>query len=196
MSRKKKFLSFVAAVILSLSLVFGAPAKTSAATADLIGAAIQIGVESAALNSQINANIKHFNETEAGRQELYQKFREKYGVCEDAEYNAALDRIMANLTKGVTAVDPTIKSKPYLYFVSNDESVNAQRRRTCGDCRARDGSRAKRSRRQRAEESSPQTGHGKLGECGCRHDDRRRRIDFVGRSSRAQSDGCSRQQEV
>lgn len=125
MNRRKKFLSFVAAVVLSLSLVFGATAKTSAATADLIGAAIQIGVESAALNAQINANIKHFNETEAGRQELYNTFREKYGVCEDYEYNATLDRVMANLTKGVTAVDPTIKSKPYLYFISNDESVNA-----------------------------------------------------------------------
>lgn len=125
MNRKKKFLSFVAAVVLSLSLVFGATAKTSAATADLIGAAIQIGMQSAALNSQINASIKHFNETEAGRQELYQKFRDEHGVCEDYEYNAMLDRIMANLTKGVAAVDPTIKSKPYLYFISNDESVNA-----------------------------------------------------------------------
>lgn len=125
MSRKKKFLSFVAAVVLSLSLVFGAPAKTSAATADLIGAAIQIGMESAALNAQINKEIKHFNETEAGRQELYNSFREKYGVCEDAEYNATLDRIMTNLTKGAAAVDPTIKSKPYLYFISNEEDVNA-----------------------------------------------------------------------
>ena len=125
MNRKKNFLSFVAAVVLSLSLVFGAAAKASASTADLIGAAIQIGMESAALSKQINASIKHFNETEAGRQELYQKFRDEHGVCEDAEYNAMLDRIMANLTKGVTAVDPTIKSKPYLYFVSNDESVNA-----------------------------------------------------------------------
>lgn len=125
MSRKKKILSFVAAVVLSLSLVFGAAAKASASTADLIGAAIQIGMESAALSKQINASIKHFNETEAGRQELYQKLREKYGVCEDAEYNALLDRIMANLTKGAAAVDPTIKNKPYLYFVSNDENVNA-----------------------------------------------------------------------
>jgi len=125
MSLRKKFLSFVAAAVLSLSLVFGTATKASAATADLIGAAIQIGMEGAALNAQINANIKHFNETEEGRRELYNNFREKYGVCEDSEYNALLDRIMANLTKGVAAVDPTIKSKPYLYFISNDENVNA-----------------------------------------------------------------------
>ena len=125
MSLKKKFLSVLAAAAVSISLTLGTPAPASAASGNLIGAAIQIGIESARLNSEINAKIKHFNETEIGRQELYQSFREKYGVCEDPEYNAKLDRIMANLTKGVATVDPTIKSKPYIYFVSADESVNA-----------------------------------------------------------------------
>lgn len=125
MSLKKKFLSVAAAAAVSISLIFGTPAPASAAGADLIGAAIQIGIESARLNSEINAKIKHFNESETGRRELYQSFREKYGVCEDPEYNEKLNRIMANLTKGVAAVDPTIKNKPYIYFVSNDESVNA-----------------------------------------------------------------------
>lgn len=126
MNLKKKFLSVMTATALSISLTFGAPAAVEASTAtDLIGAGLQIGLQAAALNAEINAKIKHFNETEEGRQELYNQFREKYGVCEDQEYNAKLDRIMANLTKGVSVVDPTIKNKPYLYFVSNDESVNA-----------------------------------------------------------------------
>ena len=125
MSLKKKFLSVAAAAAVSISLMLGTPAPASAASGDLIGAAIQIGIESARLNSEINAKIRHFNESEAGRRELYQSFREKYGVCEDPEYNAQLDRIMANLTKGVSVVDPTVKKKPYIYFVSNDESVNA-----------------------------------------------------------------------
>ena len=125
MSWKKKILSVVAAAAVSLSLTFGTPAPASAAGVDLIGAAIQIGIESARLNSEINARIKHFNESEAGRQELYQSMREKYGVCEDPEYNAKLDRIMANLTKAVAVIDPTVKKKPYLYFISNDENVNA-----------------------------------------------------------------------
>ena len=124
MGLKKKILSLATAAAVSFSLTFGVPASASAGNS-LIGAAIQIGMESAALNAQINASIKHFNETEAGRQELYQKFREKYGVCEDPEYNSKLDRIMANLTKGASVVDPTVKNKPYLYFVSNDESINA-----------------------------------------------------------------------
>ena len=125
MNWKKKISSLAAAAVVSLSLTFGVPAPVQAGSADLIGAAIQIGMESAALNAQLNKTIQHINETEAGRQELYQKFREKYGVCEDYEYNAQLDKIMANLTKGVAAVDATVKDKPYLYFVSNDESINA-----------------------------------------------------------------------
>ena len=32
---------------------------------------------------------------------------------------------MANLTQGVAAVDPTINDKPYLYFVADDDSLNA-----------------------------------------------------------------------
>ena len=125
MSLKKKFLSLTAAAVTSFSLIFGAPATASASAADLIGAAIQIGAESAALNAEINARIRHFNETEAGRQELYNSFRKEHGVCEDSAYNAMLDRVMANLTEGASAVDKTVKDKPYLYFISNDENVNA-----------------------------------------------------------------------
>ena len=125
MSLKKKFLSAVAAVAVSFSLTFGMPAQASASAVDLIGAAIQIGTEAAALNAAVNKKIAHFNETPEGQQELYQTFREKYGVCNDYGYNAQLDRIMANLTQGVAAVDPSIKNKPYVYFVSADESVNA-----------------------------------------------------------------------
>lgn len=123
MSWKKKVTSTVTAAALGASLVFGTPAVTEASS--VVESLIGIGIQGAALNAQIDANIKRFNKTEEGRQELYQKFREKYGVCDDYDYNAKLDRIMANLTKGVSVIDPTIKSKPYLYFVSAQESVNA-----------------------------------------------------------------------
>ena len=119
---KKKFLATCAAAAVSFSLTFGAPAVANASIAEDL---IVIGINSAALSSQINASIKHFNETDAGQQELYGAFREKYGVNQDYAYNEMLDRIMANLTRGVAAVDPTIKEKPYKYFISNDESLNA-----------------------------------------------------------------------
>ncbi|MBE8950409.1 MAG: M48 family metallopeptidase [Quinella sp. 3Q1] len=126
MSLKKRFLATVTAAAVSFSLTFGAPVAVEAASAgSLIGAGIAIGMQAAQLNAQINQKIKHYDETEEGRQELYDSFRQKYGVSEDPEYNALLDRVMANLTKGVAAVDPTINKKPYLYFVSKQNSINA-----------------------------------------------------------------------
>ena len=125
MSLKKKFLATMTAAALSISLMFGSPVVAEAGSGDLIGAGIAIGIQAAQLNSQLNAKIKYYDTTEEGRQELYDSFRQKYGVNNNSEYNAKLDRIMANLSKGVAAVDPTINSKPYLYFVSNQNSINA-----------------------------------------------------------------------
>ena len=82
-------------------------------------------LQGAQLNAQLSQKIKYYDETEEGRQELYENFRKKCGVNEDPNYNAQLDRIMANLTKGVAAIDPTINSKPYLYFVADQKSINA-----------------------------------------------------------------------
>ena len=121
----KKFLACLTAAALSFSLTFGSPVVGEAANTSLIGTGIAIGIQAAQMNAQINEKIKYYDTTEAGRQELYDNFRKQYGVNEDPEYNAALDKIMANLTKGVAAIDPTIKSKPYLYFVSNQNSINA-----------------------------------------------------------------------
>ena len=126
MSLKKKFFSTLTAAALGISLTFGVPAQVEAISAiDIISTGIAIGAQAAQAKAQIDANIRRFNETEEGRQELYQSFRKQYGVCEDPEYNAKLDRIMANLTAGVSAVDPTIKKKPYIYFVSAQDSINA-----------------------------------------------------------------------
>ena len=123
---RKKILATVAASALTLSLTFGAPAQVEAANAaDLIGAGIQIAGKATAMSAQVNNNIKHYNETEEGRQELYGSLQEKYGVNTDPTYNAMLDRIMANLTRGVAAVDPSINEKPYKYFVANQNSLNA-----------------------------------------------------------------------
>ena len=57
--------------------------------------------------------------------ELYQQLRAQYGVNQDPELNAQLDRIMANLTKGIGTVDPTIYDMPYNYFINNEKSFNA-----------------------------------------------------------------------
>lgn len=121
---KKKFLSAIAAAALSVPLIFGAPATAEAASESLIGAGLVI-LQGVQANAQLNEKIKYLDTTEQGRQELYNSLRKEYGVNEDPALNEQLTKIMANLTKGVAAVDPTIKSKPYIYFVSAQETINA-----------------------------------------------------------------------
>lgn len=123
---RKKFLSVTTAVAVGVAVTFGAPATVDAARkGDLVGAGLGIIIGATQAKAQIDANIKHYNESENGRQELYQDFRKKYGVNEDPAYNALLDKIMGNLTTGVARIDPSIKNKPYLYFVAEQDTVNA-----------------------------------------------------------------------
>ena len=124
MSWKKKILSALTATALGVSLTFGTPVA-QAAKADLIGGLIGVFVEGASLKSQAREYVKQLNETPQGQQKIYDSFREKQGVDDTPEYNEKLDRIMANLTEGVAAVDPTIKDFPYKYFVADDDSLNA-----------------------------------------------------------------------
>ena len=125
MSLKKKFLSAVTAATLVVSLTFGAPVVHAASAAGFIGSVAGTLIEGAALRKQVRQIIKQFNETPEGQEALYQNFREKQGVDTTPEYNERLDIIMANLTRGVAAVDPSINDKPYKYFVAADDSLNA-----------------------------------------------------------------------
>ncbi len=122
MSLKKKLAALFSAAAISFSLTFSAPAVVEAS---LVEDLVVIGINSATLSAQINSQVKYLNETEQGQNDLYAAFAKEYGVNPDPTYNAMLDRVMANLTRGVAAVDPTIYEKPYKYFVSNDETLNA-----------------------------------------------------------------------
>ncbi|MBQ7453517.1 MAG: M48 family metallopeptidase [Selenomonadaceae bacterium] len=124
-SLRKKFLATTTAVALSVSL--GVCAPTAVEAADL-GTIVKIGsifAQGAAAKSQVNEAVKYMNETDQGRQALFEKFKEGKGVDNNPEYTQRLDTLMANLTQGVAAVDPTINDKPYLYFVADDDSLNA-----------------------------------------------------------------------
>lgn len=120
MGWKKK----LSAIALGVSLALGTPTPAQAAS-DFIPSAVAILLKGAELNAQISSDVKYLNNTNQGQQKIYQDAREKFGVNEDPEYNAQLDKIMANLTHGVAAVDPTIKDKPYVHFVSAQKELNA-----------------------------------------------------------------------
>ena len=124
-SLTKKITAGITAAALGFSLTFSAPAVAEASGADVavgIGAAI---LQASLARNEVKKQIKVINDTEEGREALYQKFREEYGVNTDYEFNALLDRIMSNLTNAVGQVDSKIYEKPYKYFVSNQQEVNA-----------------------------------------------------------------------
>ena len=120
----KKFTAGITAAALGLSLTIAPPTAEAINLGDAIGIGIGAAAASAQID-QIKKQLDQINNSEEGRQMLYQKFREDYGVSEDISKTNRLDNIMANLSAAVAKVDPTIKEKPYLYFVANQRSVNA-----------------------------------------------------------------------
>ena len=120
----KKIAAGVTAAALGMSITFYAPTVEAISLGDAIniGGAVIVANQT---KKQVQQQIDYINNTEEGRQALYQKFREEYGVDEDPDLNAKLDRIMANLSTAVAKVDPTINDKPYLYFLNPKTDVNA-----------------------------------------------------------------------
>lgn len=119
-----KILTGLTAICLSLPLSVGVTALPTAEAGwieNIAGAAIG-GV---AAHSQLNSTLHKYNDTEAGRQELFQQLKKQYGVNDDYQLNQQLNRIMANLTRGIGSVDPSVYKKPYNYFINKDKNFNA-----------------------------------------------------------------------
>ncbi len=121
-SMKRTVFCILSAMVLAVPLSYSSvPAPTAAAGSNILGAVIGGAITA----TQLNSEIKTYNNTEKGRQELFQGLQKKYGVNEDYELNQRLDTIMYNLTEAVAAVDPSIRQKPYNYFINNEKSFNA-----------------------------------------------------------------------
>ncbi len=125
---KHKILTGLTAICLSLPLSFSistAPAAEAGFIDNIAGSAIGAAIGGAVAHNQLNNTLHKYNDTEEGRQELFRALQKKYGVNNDYQLNAQLDRIMTNLTRGIGSVDPSIYKKPYNYFINLDESFNA-----------------------------------------------------------------------
>lgn len=120
---KRALAGALVAATLALPLSY-APAPAPAAEADGFDIAGAI-IGGAIARSQLDKQIKYYNDTEKGRQEFLAAMKEQYGVDNDWALNQQLDRIMTNLTNGIGQVDPSIYKKPYNYFINNDDSFNA-----------------------------------------------------------------------
>lgn len=125
MSLKKKILSAATAAVVSVPLILGAPPAAEAIDLGKIGSIAEVIISGEQAKSQMRAAIKQLNETKAGQDAVFQNTVKDAGVDNNPIYTQRLDRIMANLTKGVAAVDPTINDLPYKYFVAADDSLNA-----------------------------------------------------------------------
>lgn len=88
-----------------------------------LGGALGGIIAAGAQAKQLSAQIDYLDDK--GRDEFYEEMKKNYGVNEDPELNAKVDELMANLTDGVGAVDPSIYDKPYNYFINTDTSFNA-----------------------------------------------------------------------
>ena len=123
--RKKKWMRSSIALALTFSMMTGvtlsAPAVAEAGIGNVIGAIVGGAVAA----SEMSKQIKYYNTTEEGRQELFRQLQEKYGVYEHPRLNAQLDRIFKNLTAAIGATDPTVYDRPYNYFINNENSFNA-----------------------------------------------------------------------
>ena len=101
------------------------PAPTAAAgTSETIGTILTLGSMAAQI-SAVRRQVSQLEDTDEGREELFLQYQKEYGVNDDYALNQKMARIMTNLTNGVAAIDPTIKDKPYKWFISGDQSVNA-----------------------------------------------------------------------
>ena len=123
-SWKKKISAAVLCGVLGATLsvaVQPVPTASAGGLGNILGTAMQ----AAAASQQVEAQIKHYDKTEEGRQELFAAYQKKYGVSTDYYRKQQLDNMMSRLTKGIAAVDPTINQKPYLYFINKQKSFNA-----------------------------------------------------------------------
>ena len=123
----KKSLSRKLAIALSAAVLAtpigmnAAPQTAEAGWGDVIGAAVGGAVYSAQLNKQ----IKYYNDTDEGRNELFAQMKEQDGVCDDWSINNRIDGIMESLVAGIGSVDASIYDKPFQYFVNGQEDFNA-----------------------------------------------------------------------
>ncbi len=119
-----KKLKNIVALVLCVSIFFSVSTVQALGVGDLIniGGAVLTGTQQM---RAVKKEIEVINNTEEGRQALYNSFREKYGVNTDANLNSRMRTIMTNLSNAVAQVDSSINDKPYLYFVSAETSLNA-----------------------------------------------------------------------
>jgi predicted Zn-dependent protease len=122
---RKSMQKAAAAAALCAVLVSGstsiAPATPAYAwdTASAIGALISVGAQYAYAEQQLS----YLNGE--GRYKYMSQVKQEVGVDQAPEANAMLRDVMTRLSASIANTDPSIKQKPYNYFVNKQKSFNA-----------------------------------------------------------------------
>ena len=121
---RKKFLAAALSFVLGASISFSVspvPETEAFSLGDVVGGAINAATE----REKIKQQLKYYNEDENGRTELFNSFKEKYGVNDHYYLNQRLNTIMTNLANAVAQIDPSINERPYKHFINQDNGINA-----------------------------------------------------------------------
>ena len=120
MNMKKKAASACVAVMAAVSLPMGI-VPVQPVQADLITDVIG-GLQ---VKSALSKQIKHYDTTKEGQNEIYQAVTKRTGVLDNEYYNERLASIMNRLSPSIAQTDSSIKTLPYRWYVSPDKTFNA-----------------------------------------------------------------------
>lgn len=118
----KKLLSTAIALSLGFTLSYSLTPLQSVYAfnwGNAIGAIAVTGVQYQQLEKQLNYLDGD------GRHEYFNQMKSELGENTDPYYNNLLDNIMSRLTYAISLTDPSIKDKPYNYFINPSEEYNA-----------------------------------------------------------------------
>jgi len=125
MSVSRKISAAVLAASVLTGATFALPQPAEALSLGTIGSIVGTAISGAAVYKQVDKQIDYYDKTDEGANEIYQKLQESQGVTYDEARTAQLDSIMARLSDGIAASDPSIKKKPFRYFLNPQKTFNA-----------------------------------------------------------------------
>jgi len=120
MNMKKKAAAACVAVMAAVSLPMGI-VPVQPVQADLITDVIG-GLQ---VKSALSKQIKHYDTTKEGQNEIYQAVTKRTSVLDNEYYNERLASIMNRLSHSIAQTDSSIKTLPYRWYVSPDKTFNA-----------------------------------------------------------------------
>lgn len=122
MFNRKKWISTGIALSLGISLSYGIVPAQPVQAFDWGKIAVATGI-TIAQQQQLEKQLNYLDTD--GRHEYFNKMKSELGENDNYYYNNILDGIMYRLTDVIALEDPSVRDKPYNYFVNNDETYNA-----------------------------------------------------------------------